>query len=296
MKTTRCIAVVLALMGALVACQRKQEVSVPAAASSASSVSSASSAAGQTAGPIIAPHPSLPTPSDDARQLGATLAAQGADNVAACVTCHGPAGEGNAATGFPRVAGQSYVYLLHELDSYADESRTHPVMTAIAKAMSTAQREAGAAYYASLDPSPGTGASSSGTFVATTAAQRGRPAAGDRGRLLASVGDESRQLQACANCHGPDGIGAGVAFPYLASQHATYLSSTLNAWRNGTRHNDPSGQMPSIAQALPDQDIQALANYYARLPSPPRRDADLAARTASVDAALARSGPASGHQ
>jgi cytochrome c553 len=293
MKTSTCFPVALALLLALAACQRKQESAAPAATPEA-----ASSAVARTAGPIILPQPLLPAPSEDARQLGATLAAQGATNVAACASCHGPAGEGNATTGFPRLAGQSYVYLLHELDSYADDSRTHPVMTVIAKSMSTAQREAGTAYYASLDPSPGSGgANTSGTSAAATAKpERGRPGAIDRGRLLASVGDESRQLQACANCHGPDGIGAGVAIPYLASQHAAYLSATLDAWRNGTRHNDPSGQMPLIAQALPDQDIQALASYYARLPLPPRRDAELAARAAPASAAPASAELASVHR
>ncbi|HEV7576390.1 MAG TPA: c-type cytochrome, partial [Caldimonas sp.] len=223
-------------------------------------------------------------PSETARQLGATLASQGASNVAPCGSCHGPNGEGNAQAGFPRLAGQTYVYLLHELNSYFDESRTNPAMSGLAKAMSQAEREAGAAYYASLANAP---------IAAASAAATG---ANSRARQLATAGDETRAVQACANCHGPDGIGEGALYPYLAGQHASYLTATLTAWRDGTRHNDPSGQMPIIARALAESDLKAVANYFAQLPPPPRRDDELHARppASATGASAVVSGPHGG--
>ncbi|MDX1454760.1 MAG: c-type cytochrome [Gammaproteobacteria bacterium] len=40
-------------------------------------------------------------------------------DVPACIACHGPAGEGNAAANYPAVAGQHAKYLLMQLEAYA---------------------------------------------------------------------------------------------------------------------------------------------------------------------------------
>lgn len=40
-----------------------------------------------------------------------------------CASCHGPAGEGNAARGVPRIAGQHYAYLLRQLHDAVDSRR-----------------------------------------------------------------------------------------------------------------------------------------------------------------------------
>lgn len=246
-------ALALALLAAT-GCDRARDegsASAPPPAPAASQPASAQAAA--PAGPIVPPATMAP-PTDEQRKQGATLAAQGAEGVAGCASCHGPQGEGNAAGGFPRIAGQSYAYLLHELESYAQGTRKHAVMGPIATAMKPEQRVATAAHYASLAPTAG--------GAPAPAAAPANP----RGRQLAEVGDESRGVQACANCHGPGGIGAGELYPYLAGQHATYLVATLGQWRDGSRANDPSGQMTLIGKSLEDADIQAVANYYAAQP------------------------------
>jgi cytochrome c553 len=230
----------------------------------------------------------MPAPTDAQRSAGQALATQGGgNNVAACSGCHGGQGEGDAATGFPRVAGQSYAYLLHYLESYANDSRKNPIMQPIAKAMSAEQRQAGAAYYASLAP-----AAASGGASAPAAAPASGPAIDlNRARQLAQVGDEGRLVQACANCHGPDGNGHSAGIPYIAGQHAGYLSATLTAWRDGSRNNDPSAQMPLIAKALADADLSSLTAYFAGLPAPPNsREQDRATVVAS-SAGTVVSGP-----
>lgn len=296
--------------------------STPTASASAAPASAASAAsAAAPSGPVVAPTVAA-APTDAQRQSGATLAAQGGGGaVAACNSCHGAHGEGNAAGGFPRIAGQSYAYLAHELDSYAGGSRKNAVMQPIASAMTPEQRQAAAAYFASLAPdgtatataaaSPasgtasGTGTASAGAAAAASsgnpnaatgsanaragAAARSAGASG-RGAQLAQMGDESKGVQACANCHGPGGIGSGELYPYLAGQHANYLTAALNEWRDGSRANDPSGQMPLIAHGLADQDVSALASYYASQPA--RATAIDAERMAPIGPVAAASGPA----
>lgn len=202
------------------------------------------------------------TPEPQLQQAGASVASQGVASagVPPCTSCHGAGGEGNAAAGFPRIGGQPRAYIRRQLDAYADGTRSNPVMMPIAKNLTPALRDAVAAYYSTLEaPAP--------------AASEGK--ANARGAQLSAVGDEAKQVQACANCHGPEGRGAPPSYPALAGQHPTYLVAALKEWKDGSRKTDPSGQMPSIAAALDDADIEALAQFFASKPSPPA-DARLA--------------------
>lgn len=302
MRRARPFAAAVAALGAtavlLAGCQR--ESAAPPAASAASAaaatpvVASAPPAPPAARGPIVPPTPGLAPPSDEERAAGASLAAQGGgEGVPACASCHGAQGEGNAQTGFPRLAGQSATYLLQQLQSYVDGTRVHPVMGPIAKALSAPQRRAGAAHYAALAPAaPASGAASPVAPRAAVAARAAAPPGPARGRQLAVVGDESRMLQACANCHGPDGTGSGAINPYLAGQPASYLHAALGAWRNGSRRNDPSAQMPFIAKAMADSDLEAVAAYYAALPPPTRAlDAPAAPMIQAAAASAVTSGP-----
>ncbi|HEU4621454.1 MAG TPA: c-type cytochrome [Burkholderiaceae bacterium] len=192
--------------------------------------------------------------------LGARIATQGVEGAAACVGCHGANGEGNAAGGFPKLAAQSADYLARQLVAYANGVRQNPVMMPIAKGLNDEQRVAVSRYYADLKPVV------AASPVNATAADAASLA---RGRTLARIGDSQLRVQACANCHGPGGIGAPPVYPYLAGQHREYLVAALNEWKNTARNTDPSGQMPSIARALSDADIAAVALYFARQPGPP---------------------------
>ena len=230
---------------------------------------SATAATGSAAD--VAPSASMTVTGDAA--LGARIASQGAPNVAACAGCHGAAGEGNAAASFPRIAGQSPSYLLRQLQAYAGGARQNPVMAPIAKAMNDAQQRAAAVHYASLVPSgssPMASLGASSRTDASTSANAASPtiANGNRGAQLANLGDENLRVQACANCHGPGGIGQAPAYPYLAGQASGYLLSALAEWKSGARETDPSGQMPLIAQKLGDADVRALVAYYAGRPAP----------------------------
>ncbi len=175
-----------------------------------------------------------------------------------CAGCHGAQGEGTAQG--PRIAGQPAPYIERQLEAYADGRRQHPVMGPIAKSVPPQERAKLAEHYAAFQPSVAAKPSAS-----TGASSRG----GDsRARTLAIHGDESRRVQACANCHGPDGNGLAGINPYLAGLDATYLENALREWKSGTRTTDPSGQMSTIGKKLSDADIRSLAAYYASLPLP----------------------------
>jgi cytochrome c553 len=193
-------------------------------------------------------------------QAGQQLATSGTQNgVTACVSCHGAQGDGNAAGGFPRIAGQSAAYLGKQLGAYANGARVNPIMQPIAKALNAEQIRDVSAYYASLGDAP----------AAAAGGSKPSAAGPERGRTLSAIGDSAQGVQACANCHGPGGVGNQPAYPYLAGQHANYLTAAMAAWKNGARKTDSSGQMTHIAQALADADVAALSAYFSAQPAPP---------------------------
>lgn len=84
----------------------------------------------------------------------------------------------------------------------------------------------------------------------------------------------------CAACHGADGNSPVADYPKLAGQHATYLVSTLKAYRDGTRAN---AIMQGMAGALTDNDIADLAAYYSGLAiSPGAADSALVERGEAI--------------
>jgi cytochrome c553 len=183
-------------------------------------------------------------------------AARGAALAVTCQACHGAHGEGNPAGGFPRLAGQTADYLAAQLRNYADSRRVSPVMAPVAKTLD-AQKRADVAAFFSKQSAP-------------YAARSAHPTPNQllRGRLLTRVGDESKQLQACANCHGPDGSGESYAAPYLAGQSAIYLANAITEWKTGARHSGEK-QMGPVVLRLDDEDIAALSAYLESLGETP---------------------------
>lgn len=178
---------------------------------------------------------------------------QGGQNPAAmaCLGCHGPDGKGIAAAGFPRLAGLPAGYLSKQLQDFRSGSRKQAVMEPLAKALDDAEIEAISAYLAKLpaDPAPDTRRQQ----IATNPLAR-----------LALYGDWSRKIPGCVQCHGPGGSGVGEHFPPLAGQPAGYLVAQLNAWRDGSRSNDPNQLMVDVAKAMTDAEVKAVADYFAQ--------------------------------
>ena len=85
------------------------------------------------------------------------------------------------------------------------------------------------------------------------------------GATLYAQGSAERGIQACANCHGPNGQGLNRMNPPIAGQPASYVEAQLLLWREGTRRNDTGGFMAAVARRMTDDDIRAAAAYVAGL-------------------------------
>lgn len=84
------------------------------------------------------------------------------------------------------------------------------------------------------------------------------------GRQISTQG--ANGAPACMTCHGANGEGNPAAgFPHLAGMGAAYLAEQLEAMANGSR---VSPVMAATAKALDPAQRQAVAAYYAGLPSP----------------------------
>lgn len=174
-------------------------------------------------------------------------------NAAPCEACHGAHGEGMPAAAIPRLAGQSADYLEKQLRDYTNGTRENPVMRNFAKGLSDSERAQQSVYYASLP----------GPRIEQAAPADAGPLA--RGHQLARQGAEAERVQACDNCHGPQGSGVPHSAPYLAGQSAEYLASALNAWKQRTRKNDSGQLMASVVARLSAADIAAVSAYFASL-------------------------------
>ena len=71
-----------------------------------------------------------------------------------------------------------------------------------------------------------------------------------------------QKAQACAVCHGSQGISNVPDAPNLAGQPAMYLGKQLRAYRSGERRHEV---MSVMAKPLTDADIEALAAWYASI-------------------------------
>ena len=88
----------------------------------------------------------------------------------------------------------------------------------------------------------------------------GSPAAWATGD--AKAGAQRIKSAGCITCHGRDGVSKLPEAPNLAGQVEMYLSTSLTAYRGGTRKNE---MMNAMAEKLTDADIADLAAYYAAI-------------------------------
>lgn len=181
--------------------------------------------------------------------------AQGAGNpqagqakAAMCVACHGP--DGNSVNAdWPKLAGQHELYLQRQLTLFKSGQRENAIMTGMVATLDEQDIDNISAYYA---------------------AQRGKPGLTDqslyaRGRQLYLAGNERSGVPACTACHGPTGRGNPTSgYPALGGQHATYLNSTLKAFRLGAiwgRDTAANNVMSLVANEMTDAEIEAVSAY-----------------------------------
>jgi cytochrome c553 len=69
--------------------------------------------------------------------------------------------------------------------------------------------------------------------------------------------------QECSTCHRLDGTNNGI--PSIVGQDAARFAETIGFYKTGARSN---AVMISVAQSLDEDQVKALAAYYASLPKP----------------------------
>ncbi|NRP69556.1 Cytochrome c-552 [Ensifer psoraleae] len=175
--------------------------------------------------------------------------------LAECTRCHGVDGRGRS-TATPVIAGQNETYLLQSLGAYAEDRRASGVMNVVAKIVDRRHWQGLAAHFAALPPPPGR----PGTATELVEA----------GRKLATEGNPSRRIPACLVCHASRD--RNPVFPSLAGQPAPYVEQQLRLFREGRRGGTGYGHlMREVARTLSDNEIVALAAYFATAESRPAR-------------------------
>ncbi|MYL24771.1 c-type cytochrome [Vreelandella massiliensis] len=173
---------------------------------------------------------------------------------ATCTACHQANGSGmNVPKGesWPRLAGLDAGYIEKQLHDFKAGRRQNASMMPFANMLNEQQIADVAAYYSQMPVTPAGGGESASEAELT------------RGEQLANRGDWDQYIVSCKSCHGPGGTGVGSDFPGIASQHAGYIRTQLHAWKNDERSNDPQNLMGAIAKRMSDDDIEAVAAWYA---------------------------------
>ncbi|MCK9515482.1 MAG: c-type cytochrome [Ottowia sp.] len=179
---------------------------------------------------------------------------RGKELAQACVACHGAEGAGMATGGFPRLNILTSGHMVKQLQDVKSGTRESAVMMPFVAGMDEQQMRDVSAWFAAQTAAPPAPPEADAELMAL-------------GEKLASRGDWDRYIPACHSCHGPKNQGVGDAFPALAGQHAGYIESQLNAWRNGSRDNDPLQLMLAVAERMNDTDVRAVAAWLAAQPA-----------------------------
>lgn len=76
----------------------------------------------------------------------------------------------------------------------------------------------------------------------------------------------------CSACHGADGHSTNPSWPNLAGQYAKYLVQQLHHYQTSDQRASPV--MSPLVANLNQQDMEDLAEFYAKIPVPPASPAN----------------------
>lgn len=216
----------------------------PAQTSPASSAPPAAAASAAPAAPAAA-SASLP--------FTTGKAASGEAKAALCSACHGPNGN-SANPEWPRLAGQSAVYVAEQLRLFRSGARDNPVMKPLATTLSDQDISDLAVYYEAQTP---TGLEAD-------------PSYWKAGEAVYLSGDAGRGVPACVACHGPVGRGnLAAGYPALRAQQSVYVVKQLNDYASGARYTGPNPaqasrnavMMLTLARRMSPEEIRDVASY-----------------------------------
>ena len=165
----------------------------------------------------------------------------GKADAAACAGCHGEGGI-SKTPGMPNLVALDPKYLVAAMKGYKSGQRKHDLMQSMLAAVSEADMNNLALYYALQKP-----------------ARAQTPVTGDQAAGKAAAA-------ACAGCHGKQGVSTNPDIPSLAGQDAQYLATALQAYKDGSRGDE---SMKGLAAALDDRVMKDMAAFYAAQPPQP---------------------------
>jgi cytochrome c553 len=180
-------------------------------------------------------------------------AARGTAKAAVCSACHGPNGN-STSPDWPRLAGQSAVYIVEQLRLFRSGARNNPVMKPLATSLSDQDIDDLAVYYEAQTP----------------AGLEADPSYWQAGEALYLRGDRAHDVPACVACHGPVGRGnLAAGYPALRAQQSVYVVKQLNDYASGARYTgaNPAAaarnglMMFTIARRLSPEQIRDVASY-----------------------------------
>jgi cytochrome c553 len=181
-------------------------------------------------------------------------AQDGATKTAVCTGCHGPNGN-STSPDWPRLAGQSAVYVAEQLKLFKNQVRANPVMMPMASGLSDQDINDVAVYFEAQTPQ----------------GLEADPSYWQAGEALYRRGDKARNIPACVACHGPGGRGnLAAGYPALRAQQSVYVVKQLNDYASGARYPGAKNQaqpsrngamMLTIAKRLTPEDMRNVASY-----------------------------------
>jgi cytochrome c553 len=180
-------------------------------------------------------------------------AADGATKAVICSSCHGQNGN-SVNPEWPRLAGQSAVYIAEQLRLFRSGVRNNLIMKPLAATLSDQDISDLAVYYEAQTP---TGLEAD-------------PSYWQAGQALYLRGDRAHEIPACVACHGPVGRGnLAAGYPALRAQQAVYTVKQLNDYASGARYTTANAaqasrngvMMLTLARRLTPEQIRDVASY-----------------------------------
>ena len=164
-----------------------------------------------------------------------------------CAGCHGLDGNSISPT-WPSLAGQHATYIYKQLKDFKEGRRTDATMTGMVAMLNDEDMQNVAAYYESQSPKP---VAFDVDLIAT-------------GESIYRGGITDIQVAACMGCHSPGGTGNGPAgWPSLKGQHAEYLVTQMQNFKQGKRSNDAGSMMRNVVVRMSEAEMKAVAAYIA---------------------------------
>jgi cytochrome c553 len=180
-------------------------------------------------------------------------AADGQTKAALCAACHGPGGNSTNPE-WPRLAGQSAIYIAAQLHMFKAGTRVNPVMQPLVASLTDQDIDDLAVYFQSQTP----------------LGLEADPSYWKSGEALYLRGDKDTGVPGCVACHGPAGRGnLAAGYPALRAQQSVYVVKQLNAYADGTRYTGAAAQkqdpnsvmMFTLAKRLTPAQIRDVASY-----------------------------------